>query len=287
MYFRARQYDPATGEFTSRDPQEYVDGMSQYRGYFVPSLIDPEGLRKGSSCRVAVQCGSIPSSFGGIHCGLQITSPFNGSKENIDWTLDGSDDDGNLILGEDDPHWTDLPGYEHVEVDDFEEFDPSVFKRGYHVHYRSIFDVVRDLLHDEAMDGHDRVMSRYLKPDLLIIDDFGMKQLPKRSGEFLFEIVMRRYETRSTMMTSHRRWKIGASCWATSPRPRQSSIASCTTQRSSASEASRTDLATAAPTQNQPLPTKRPTGSRNPKKIQNQPKRPPGPAPKRTNIPAQ
>ncbi len=59
-------------------------------------------------------------------------------------------------------------------------------------------------MHDEALDGHDRVMSRYLKPDLLIIDDFGMKQLPKRSGEFLFEIVMRRYETRSTMMTTNR-----------------------------------------------------------------------------------
>ena len=69
---------------------------------------------------------------------------------------------------------------------------------------RSIFDVVRDFLHDEAMDGHDRVLARYLKPDLLIIDDFGMKQLPKRSGEFLFEIVMRRYETRSTMMTTNR-----------------------------------------------------------------------------------
>ncbi len=80
----------------------------------------------------------------------------------------------------------------------------QLLKLGYQVYYRSIFDVVRDLLHDEAMDGHERVMSRYLKPDLLIIDDFGMKQLPKRSGEFLFEIVMRRYETRSTMMTTNR-----------------------------------------------------------------------------------
>src|SRR5213078_4661278 len=35
-------------------------------------------------------------------------------------------------------------------------------------------------------------------------DDMGMKQLPKRSGEYLFEIIMRRYETRSTMMTSNR-----------------------------------------------------------------------------------
>ena len=80
----------------------------------------------------------------------------------------------------------------------------QLIKLGHAVLYRSIFDVVRDFLRDEAMDGHDRVMSRYLKPDLLIIDDFGMKQLPKRSGEFLFEIVMRRYETRSTMMTTNR-----------------------------------------------------------------------------------
>jgi hypothetical protein len=32
----------------------------------------------------------------------------------------------------------------------------------------------------------------------------GIKQLPKRSGEYLFEIIMRRYETKSTMMTSSR-----------------------------------------------------------------------------------
>src|SRR5207237_1995983 len=69
--------------------------------------------------------------------------------------------------------------------------------------YRSIFDVVRDFLHDEALT-EDKVLAKYLKPDLLIIDDMGMKQLPKRSGEYLFEIIMRRYETRSTMLTSNR-----------------------------------------------------------------------------------
>jgi len=80
----------------------------------------------------------------------------------------------------------------------------QLIKLGYVVFYRSIFDVVRDFLHDEAMEGHQRVMARYLKPDLLVIDDFGMKQLPKHSGEFLFEIVMRRHEMRSTMMTTNR-----------------------------------------------------------------------------------
>jgi DNA replication protein DnaC len=32
----------------------------------------------------------------------------------------------------------------------------------------------------------------------------GIKSLPKRSGEFLFEIIMRRHELRSTLMTSNR-----------------------------------------------------------------------------------
>lgn len=77
-------------------------------------------------------------------------------------------------------------------------------KQGFQVLYRSIFDVVRDFLHDEAFDGDERMLPRYLKPDLLIVDDMGMKQLPKRSGEYLFEIIMRRYETRSTVMTSNR-----------------------------------------------------------------------------------
>jgi DNA replication protein DnaC len=83
----------------------------------------------------------------------------------------------------------------------------QAIKAGYVVLYRSIFDVVRDFLHDEAVGGgggQDRLMTRYLKPDLLVVDDMGIKQLPKRSGEYLFEIIMRRYETRSTMMTSNR-----------------------------------------------------------------------------------
>ena len=80
----------------------------------------------------------------------------------------------------------------------------QAIKAGFVVYYRSVFDVVRDFLQDEALGGEERILTKYLKPDLLIIDDMGMKQLPRRSGEYLFEIIMRRYETRSTMMTSNR-----------------------------------------------------------------------------------
>ncbi|MCI0348224.1 MAG: IS21-like element helper ATPase IstB [Acidobacteriales bacterium] len=80
----------------------------------------------------------------------------------------------------------------------------QAIQQGFLVLYRSIFDVVRDFLNDEVLGGDDKTLARYLKPDLVIIDDMGMKNLPRKSGEVLFEIIMRRYENRSTMMTSNR-----------------------------------------------------------------------------------
>jgi DNA replication protein DnaC len=77
-------------------------------------------------------------------------------------------------------------------------------RSGFTVLYRSVFDAVRDLHQDEALGGEDQTMRKYLKPDLLIIDDMGLKVLPTRSGEYLFEVIMRRYENRSTIMTSNR-----------------------------------------------------------------------------------
>jgi DNA replication protein DnaC len=80
----------------------------------------------------------------------------------------------------------------------------QLIKAGKTVLYRSIFDVVQELLLDESLQQHQRIMSSYLKPDLLIIDDMGIKELPAKSGEYLFEIIMRRYEVKSTLMTSNR-----------------------------------------------------------------------------------
>lgn len=80
----------------------------------------------------------------------------------------------------------------------------EAIKMNFHVRYRSIFDLVRDFLKDEAFNQQDRTLRQYLKPDLLIIDDMGLKNLPKQSGEYLLEVIMRRYENRSTIMTSNR-----------------------------------------------------------------------------------
>jgi len=79
----------------------------------------------------------------------------------------------------------------------------EAIKRGHTVRYISIFELVRELMDEEAL-ASGRLLVKYLKPDLLIIDDMGLKQLPPRAGEHLFEVIMRRYELRSTLMTSNR-----------------------------------------------------------------------------------
>ena len=80
----------------------------------------------------------------------------------------------------------------------------EAIKQGLTVLRRSIFDLVRDLIAEEAMKEKDMALRQYLKPDLLIIEDFAAKHLPQRSGEYLLEIVMRRYEKKSILINSNR-----------------------------------------------------------------------------------
>jgi DNA replication protein DnaC len=77
-------------------------------------------------------------------------------------------------------------------------------KAGFLVVYCSIFDLVRELQADQSPAELDRTLARFLKPDLLQIDDMGLKTLPPKAGEILLEIILRRYENRSTLMTSNR-----------------------------------------------------------------------------------
>ena len=80
----------------------------------------------------------------------------------------------------------------------------QAIKAGFQVIYTSIFDLVRELQAEVSPAELDRKLTGYLKPDLLIIDDMGLKVLPPKAGELLMEVIMRRYEVRSTLMTSNR-----------------------------------------------------------------------------------
>ena len=48
LLIRARYYNSQLGQFISRDPLGYVDGMSLYRGYFVPRRLKNKKNKKGT-----------------------------------------------------------------------------------------------------------------------------------------------------------------------------------------------------------------------------------------------
>jgi DNA replication protein DnaC len=80
----------------------------------------------------------------------------------------------------------------------------GAIRAGFVVGYCSVFDLVRDLQADGSPAQAQRTLNRFLKPDLLAIDDFGMKHFPTKSAECLLEIIVRRHQNRSTLMTSNR-----------------------------------------------------------------------------------
>jgi DNA replication protein DnaC len=76
--------------------------------------------------------------------------------------------------------------------------------QGYRVLYRETH-VLLDELADAVIEGtRKQFMELLTTVPLLIIDDFGMRKLPLTAAEDLLEIVMRRYERVSTVLTSNR-----------------------------------------------------------------------------------
>jgi DNA replication protein DnaC len=80
----------------------------------------------------------------------------------------------------------------------------SAIQHGYRVLYRETHLLLEELA-DAALDGgRKEYMTMITTVPLLIIDDFGMRKLPQTAAEDLLEIIMRRYERASTLLTSNR-----------------------------------------------------------------------------------
>jgi DNA replication protein DnaC len=80
----------------------------------------------------------------------------------------------------------------------------AAIQQGYRVLYRETHILLEELA-DAVLDGaRKQYMESLASAPLLIIDDFGMRKLPLTAAEDLLEIVMRRYERASTLLTSNR-----------------------------------------------------------------------------------
>jgi DNA replication protein DnaC len=80
----------------------------------------------------------------------------------------------------------------------------AAIQQGYRVLYRETHMLLNDIA-EATIDGtRKQHMELLTTVPLLIIDDLGMRKLPPTAAEELLEIVMRRYERASTLVTSNR-----------------------------------------------------------------------------------
>jgi DNA replication protein DnaC len=80
----------------------------------------------------------------------------------------------------------------------------AAIQQGYRVVYREAHTLMEDIA-DATIDGTRKVFLADLATvPLLIIDDLGMRKLPHTAAEDLLELIMRRYERTSTLLTSNR-----------------------------------------------------------------------------------
>jgi DNA replication protein DnaC len=76
--------------------------------------------------------------------------------------------------------------------------------QGHRVLYRETHVLLEELA-EATLDGTRKpYMESISTVALLVIDDFGMRKLPPNAAEDLLEIIMRRYERASTLLTSNR-----------------------------------------------------------------------------------
>jgi len=77
-------------------------------------------------------------------------------------------------------------------------------RRGYHVLFTAVQKMLSHLHGGRADGTYDRRLSVYLRPDLLVLDDFGLRPLRAQEPEDFYQIIGERYERGSILVTSNR-----------------------------------------------------------------------------------
>jgi len=80
-------------------------------------------------------------------------------------------------------------------------------QRGYTVRFATLADALAKLSRPDSLPAFDRKTRHYTKPTLLIIDELGYLPADARGGDILYNIISRRHEACSTIITTNLAFK--------------------------------------------------------------------------------
>jgi DNA replication protein DnaC len=96
----------------------------------------------------------------------------------------------------------------------------AALAKGYTVRFTTLAAALGDLMKQESLPAMERRLKRYTRPDLLILDEIGYLPCDSRAADLLYNVISRRHEQRSTIITTNlafKKWSTvfpGAACVA-------------------------------------------------------------------------
>ena len=80
----------------------------------------------------------------------------------------------------------------------------KALSRGHKVLFTATSEMLRHLHMSKADNSYYQKISQYTDPDLLILDELGFKKLPNYSADDFFDVIGKRYEKASTIITTNK-----------------------------------------------------------------------------------
>jgi DNA replication protein DnaC len=83
-------------------------------------------------------------------------------------------------------------------------FAVAACQAGFSIYFTTLDDLVRRLRVAEATGRFSRQLQAYLRPAVLVVDEVGYLPLDRAEGNMVFQLVSRRYERGSMIITSNK-----------------------------------------------------------------------------------
>ena len=80
----------------------------------------------------------------------------------------------------------------------------KALEKEYKVYFTTVSDMLYNLHISKADNSYHKKLAQLISYDLLILDELGFKKLPKYSSDDFFNVISKRYENKSTIITTNK-----------------------------------------------------------------------------------